>query len=276
MPNILISAQALAGRLKESSPPKVLDASLPNSPIAPFVPEDDRTIPGALAFDIERVFSDQSAPFPHTLPALDALQEACRQLGLALDDEIVVFDNRGVFSAPRAYWLLTQAGFKNVQLLDGGLPEWLLLPLPVQHGHSAPVPLASAPRLQANASVVSLDEVQANIDTPRFTLVDARSAGRFSGQDPEPRPEFPCGHIPASCNLPFAEVLENGHFKSPDEIARLLRARGLSPSDHVTFSCGSGITACILWVAAELAGYQRLSLFDGSWSAWVMSGRHQS
>nr|WP_264477739.1 sulfurtransferase [Halomonas malpeensis] len=272
--HILISAQALVERLASPLPPKILDASLPNSPIAPFVAEDGRTLPGALAFDIERVFSDPSAPFPHTLPALASLREACRQLGLSIDDEIVVFDNRGIFSAPRAYWLLTQAGFTNVRLLDGGLPGWLAQSLPVQQGYSAPTPLATPPALSANESVVSIDDVEANIATPRFTLVDARSAGRFSGEAPEPRPELASGHIPGACNLPFPEVLENGYFKSPEAIARLLHERGLSPEDHLTFSCGSGITACILWVAAELAGYKRLSLFDGSWTAWVMSGRH--
>ncbi|WNL42491.1 sulfurtransferase [Halomonas sp. PAMB 3264] len=275
MSDILISALDLNERLKRVNPPRVLDASLPNSPIASFVPEDGCTLPGALEFDIERVFSDQSAPFPHTLPALDALQQACGQLGLSIDDEIVVFDNRGVFSAPRAYWLLTQAGFTNVRLLDGGLPGWLAQSLPVQQGYSEPTPLATPPVLKANPSVVSVDDVQANIAAPRFTLVDARSAGRFSGQAPEPRPEFPGGHVPGACNLPFGDVLENGYFKSAEEIARLLRDRGLSPADHVAFSCGSGITACILWVAAELAGFEHLSLFDGSWTAWVMSGRYQ-
>ncbi|MFI0473358.1 sulfurtransferase [Halomonas sp. HMF6819] len=275
MSDILIGALELSQRLERPDPPTLLDASLPNSPVAPYVAEDGQTLPGALEFDIERVFSDQSAPFPHTLPALDALQEACSKLGLSIDDDIVVFDNRGVFSAPRAYWLLTQAGFTHVRLLDGGLPGWVAQSLPVQQGYSEPTPLSTPPVLKANPSVVSVDDVQANIATPRFTLVDARSAGRFSGQAPEPRPEFPSGHVPGACNLPFGDVLENGHLKSREEIARLLIDRGLSPEDHVAFSCGSGITACILWVAAELAGFERLSLFDGSWTAWVMSGRHQ-
>ncbi|WP_018916834.1 sulfurtransferase [Vreelandella zhanjiangensis] len=276
MSDILISAHDLLDRLNSDAPPKVLDASLPNSPIAAHVPEDDRKIPGSLEFDIEQVFSDREAAFPHTLPAKEALEAACQGLGLAPDDEIVIYDNRGVYSAPRAYWLLTQAGFKNVKLLDGGLPHWLSQSLPVQQGYSASTPLPVPPVLQANKSVVSVDEVHDNIERQRFKVVDARSAARFSGQAPEPRPEFPSGHIPASFNLPFTEVLENGHFKSREEISRLMRSKELEPSDHLTFSCGSGITACIVWVAAELAGYEHLALFDGSWTAWVMSGRHES
>lgn len=276
MSDILISAHDLLDRLASDAPPKVLDASLPNSPIAAHVPDDDRTIPGAIKFDIEQVFSDREAAFPHTLPTKEALEAACQGLGLAPDDEIVIYDNRGVYSSPRAYWLLTQAGFTNVKLLDGGLPHWLSLSLPVQHGYSVPAPLSSRPALQANQSVVSVDEVFDNITRQRFKLVDARSAERFSGAGPEPRPEFPSGHIPASFNLPFTEVLENGHFKSREEIAALMRSKELEPSDHLTFSCGSGITACIVWVAAELAGYEHLALFDGSWTAWVMSGRHES
>lgn len=274
MSDILMSAQDLLDRLASDAPPKVLDASLPNSPIASHVPEDDRKIPGSLEFDIEQVFSDRTAAFPHTLPAVEALEAACQGLGLAPDDDIVIYDNRGIYSSPRAYWLLTQAGFRNVKLLDGGLPYWLSLSLPVQQGYSTPTPLSARPALQANESVVSVDEVYANIAQQRFKLVDARSAARFSGAGPEPRPEFPSGHIPSSFNLPFTEVLENGHFKGREEISRLMLSRELYPSDQLTFSCGSGITACIVWVAAELAGYEHLSLFDGSWTAWVMSGRH--
>lgn len=276
MSDILISAHDLLDRLNSDAPPKVLDASLPNSPIASHVPEDDRKIPGSLEFDIEQVFSDRAAAFPHTLPAKEAFEEACQVLGLAPDDEIVIYDNRGAYSSPRAYWLLTQAGFKNVKLLDGGLPHWLSLSLPVQHGYSVPALLPSRPALQTNESVVSVREVYDNITRQRFKLVDARSAERFSGAGPEPRPEFPSGHIPASFNLPFTEVLDNGHFKSREEISKLMLSKELYPSDHLTFSCGSGITACIVWVAAELAGYEHLSLFDGSWTAWVMSGRHES
>ncbi|WP_447554548.1 sulfurtransferase [Vreelandella sp. EE22] len=275
MTDILISAQELMERLGRPSSPKVLDASLPNSPIASYVPEDDRKIPGALEFDIERVFSDPDAAFPHTLPAKKALEEACQSLGLNLDDEIVVYDNRGVYSSPRAYWLLSQAGFKHVKLLDGGLPHWLSLSLPVQQGYSKPMSLSARPELQANESVVSVDEVFDNIAHQRFKLVDARSAERFSGAGPEPRPELPSGHIPSSVNLPFTELLKNGHFKSQQEISRLMLGKELDLADHLTFSCGSGITACIVWVAAELAGYEHLSLFDGSWTAWVMSGRHE-
>ncbi|PRY64926.1 thiosulfate/3-mercaptopyruvate sulfurtransferase [Vreelandella songnenensis] len=276
MPNILMNAHELLDRLNSDAPPKVLDASLPNSPIAAHVPDDGRKIPGSLEFDIEQVFSDWEAAFPHTLPAKEALEAACQGLGLSPEDEIVIYDNRGVYSSPRAYWLLTQAGFRKVRLLDGGLPHWLSLSLPVQQGYSAPTSLTVPPALQANKSVVSVDEVHDNIARQRFKVVDARSAARFSGQAPEPRPELPSGHIPGSVNLPFTELLENGHFKRREEIAALMRSKQLEPSDHLTFSCGSGITACIVWVAAELAGYEHLSLFDGSWTAWVMSGRHQS
>ncbi|MBZ5487611.1 sulfurtransferase [Halomonas aquamarina] len=276
MSDILMSAHELLDRLASDAPPKVLDASLPNSPIAAYVPEDDRKIPGSLEFDIEQVFSDREATFPHTLPAKEALEAACQGLGLSPEDEIVVYDNRGVYSSPRAYWLLAQTGFKKVNLLDGGLPHWLSLSLPVQQGYSAPTPLTASPALQANKSVVSVDEVHDNIERQRLKVVDARSAARFSGQTPEPRPELPSGHIPGSVNLPFTELLENGHFKRREEIAALMRSKQLEPSDHLAFSCGSGITACIVWVAAELAGYEHLSLFDGSWTAWVMSGRHTS
>ncbi|WP_447530275.1 sulfurtransferase [Vreelandella sp. TE19] len=274
MSDILLAAQHLWDRLNGDAPPKVLDASLPNSPIAAYVAQDDRKIPGSIEFDIEQVFSDPNGAFPHTLPALESLQEACRRLGLAPEDDIVIYDNRGVYSSPRAYWLLTQAGFTNVSLLDGGLTEWLAQSLPVQQGYTTPKPLAAPPVLKANSSVMSVDDVRDNIAKPRFKLVDARSGERFSGAAAEPRPELPSGHIAGSHNLPFTEVLEKGHFKSPEEISRLMLGQALYPSDHLTFSCGSGITACILWVAAELAGYEHLSLFDGSWTAWVMSGRY--
>jgi thiosulfate/3-mercaptopyruvate sulfurtransferase len=185
----------------------------------------------------------------------------------------VLYDNQGIYSAPRAWWILRSMGLENVFVLDGGVPLWLAegretVSAPIQGSASSGT---MAGRLQPER-VRDSAFVYQHLDDEQVAVIDARSRARFLAQAPEPRPGVRGGHIPNSLNLPFTEVLDGYRFKPPEELREAFKmlAPNLQPGDghHLVFSCGSGITACIILLAAQLAGYDQLSLYDGSWADW--------
>ncbi|WP_055590006.1 sulfurtransferase [Peterkaempfera griseoplana] len=226
-------------------------------------------IPGALAFDIDGPLSDHTGPLPHTMPTADRFTEEMRRLGVDDADTVVVYDVAGVYSSPRAWWMLRAMGFDRVAVLDGGLPAWVAAGLPLQGGP----PGASARDGSFTARprpglLVGSDEVVAALDDPAAVVLDARSRERFSGTAPEPRPGLRGGHMPGAVNLPFTELQRDGGLmRSPSELRAAFAALA-GDRERLVFSCGSGVTACVLALGAELAGRGGLSVYDGSWSEW--------
>ncbi|HBC36636.1 MAG TPA: sulfurtransferase, partial [Marinobacter adhaerens] len=186
---------------------------------------------------------------------------------------VVLYDNQGIYSAPRAWWILRSMGLEQVFVLDGGLPQWL-----AEGREAVSAPINSAASLGNMAGRLDRRRVRdsafvlQHLDDERVSVIDARSRARFLAQAPEPRPGVRGGHIPNSLNLPFTEVLDGYRFKPVSELESTFKrlAPSLQPGDghQLVFSCGSGITACIILLAAELAGYDQLSLYDGSWADW--------
>jgi len=186
---------------------------------------------------------------------------------------VVLYDNQGIYSAPRAWWILRSMGLEQVFVLDGGLPQWL-----AEGRKTVSAPINSAAYAGNMAGLLDPERVRdsafvlQHLDDERVSVIDARSRARFLAQAPEPRPGVRGGHIPNSFNLPFTEVLDGYRFKPVSELESTFKrlAPSLQPGDghQLVFSCGSGITACIILLAAELAGYDQLSLYDGSWADW--------
>ena len=230
-------------------------------------------IPGSYQIDLEGRLCDAASSQTHAFPTEELVTQEARRMGITSESLVVIYDNQGIYSAPRAWWIFQAMGVKQVFVLDGGLPQWLAEKREVV---SAPLASAATP----GNFVASLDRdrvrdsayVLHNLDDDQVTVIDARSRERFLGQAPEPRPGVRGDHIPHSCNLPFAEVLEGYRFKSASELKAIFTQ--LAPTlqsgngQQMVFSCGSGITACIILLAAELAGYDQLSLYDGSWAEW--------
>lgn len=226
-------------------------------------------IPGAVFFDIDTI-SDTSSGLPHMLPKAGAFAAAVGALGIGDGMTIVVYDSAGLFSAPRVWWTLRAFGAKNVRILDGGFPQWQAEGRPTEAGPSTRRPNTFTALLDS-AVVASIDDVARRLEDGSAQVVDARSAERFRGEAPEPRAGVRPGHVPGSRNVPFTQVVADGRLAGPDAIHSAFAAAGIDPARPTITTCGSGVTAAILWLALESIGQPPQALYDGSWSEWGAS-----
>jgi thiosulfate/3-mercaptopyruvate sulfurtransferase len=267
--NPLVTTAWLAGRLQD---PKVviLDATLPPVGIVPAVDTRARYlarhIPGAVFFDIEEL-SDRSSSLPHMLPPADVFSRSLSALGVGDDMDIVIYEQEGVFSSPRAWWTLKTFGAKHVYLLDGGLRAWIEAGLPTESGDVHRAPVGFHATLDQDA-VKDFSQVQRTI-AAHGQILDARSAGRFTGELPEPRPGISSGHMPGATSIPFTELVEEGRLKPADELRSLFAAKGVDIERPTTTTCGSGVTAAVIALGLEVAGAKQVSLYDGSWAEYA-------
>jgi thiosulfate/3-mercaptopyruvate sulfurtransferase len=226
-------------------------------------------IEGAVRFDIDAV-ADHSTNLPHMLPSAEVFAEAVGKIGISETMTIVIYDGMGLMSAPRAWWTFKVFSAKKVFILDGGLPAWTAGGHPLST--DLPVPQPRAFRAQLDPSMVrSVDQVKAALAAKSALVVDARPADRFRGEAPEPRPGVKGGHMPGSANVPSGKVVDNGRLAAPNVLASAFADAGVDPSQPIITSCGSGVTAAILWLALETLGADKLALYDGSWSEWGSS-----
>ncbi|MGM0569404.1 sulfurtransferase [Marinobacter sp.] len=239
----------------------------------PIVYERPVWIPGSRQIDLEGTLCDTGSSQVHAFPTEEQVTGEARRLGITPDSLVVLYDNQGIYSAPRAWWILRAMGVQQVFVLDGGLPQWLAEGREVDSTTVANAATSGCVVARLDRSRVRDSAyVFQHLEDDKVTVIDARSRERFMAQAPEPRPGVRGGHIPNSLNLPFTEVLNGYRFKPAGALAATFKK--LAPSlqswdgQQLVFSCGSGITACIILLAAELAGYEQLSLYDGSWADW--------
>lgn len=247
----------------------ILDASPASTITGKSATDPNISIPKARYFNLKKDFVDPTSLFPNTVPSEQQFQTAARKLGIHQSSMIVVYDNLGIYTSPRVWWLFKVMGHENIAVLDGGLPAWIAA------GHDTAIKNTEQTYdggdFVANFQTKWLktyQEVAENIDNQHFTIVDARSAGRFAGTAPEPRKHLKSGHIPNSVNIPYQEVLENGKYKSPSALQQIFNEK-CKESEEIAFSCGSGLTACIVMLASEIAFKESRYLYDGSWTEWA-------
>jgi thiosulfate/3-mercaptopyruvate sulfurtransferase len=223
-------------------------------------------IPGAVFFDIDAI-ADRSNPLPHMLPDAHGFAQAVGALGIAETDTFVVYDGAGLFSAPRVWWTFRLFGAENVFILDGGMPKWKAEGRPLQTGAVSRTPRRFKARRPPDV-VASLDTVRNALANASAQVVDARSAERFAGLAPEPRPGLPSGHMPGAFNVPSTEVIENGRLAPGEKIRKAFASGGVDLERPIITTCGSGVAAAILWLALDSVGKEPAALYDGSWSEW--------
>lgn len=268
LPGPLVSARWLAARLGQPDL-VILDASMRPVGGGPSPPArgDDVQLPGTQVFDFDQRICDRTSPLPHMMPPPALFEEEVRALGVRQDSAIVAYDRVGVYASPRAWWMFKAMGHDRVAVLDGGLPAWIEAGLPCEPRGERPVSRGDFVARPRPELLCDADAVAAALADARAAVVDARSEGRFSGRDPEPRSGLRRGHMPGAVNLPFSAVQAHGHMLGAEELAALFAAR-VGAREPLVFSCGSGVTACILALGATLAGRAGLRVYDGSWSEW--------
>ena len=269
-PKTLVSTSWLMAHLKDPDL-RLLDASwyLPDMARNGREEYNNAHIPGARFFDIDEICDLQNS-LPHMVPTPQKFISRMKALGIGDGHQIVVYDGHGLFSAARVWWMFQLFGKKNIAVLDGGLPKWLSENNPIDNNKPLLRDRHITVQYQANL-IKDVTQVAASSKLSTATILDARSMSRFKGDEPEPRPGLRSGHIPGSKNLHY-EILLNrdGTFKSESQIKEILTDNGVDTSKSIITTCGSGVTAAILNLGLELAGYRNHSLYDGSWSEWGM------
>jgi thiosulfate/3-mercaptopyruvate sulfurtransferase len=223
-------------------------------------------IPGAVQFDIDEI-ADHSTNLPHMLPGADVFADAVGKLGIGDGTTIVVYDGAGLGGAPRVWWTFRVFGAENVLVLDGGLPKWKAEGRPTESGPVMRAAKAFKAKLNS-AMVANVETVKAALADKSAQIVDARPADRFRGEAPEPRPGLKGGHMPGAFNVPTTTVVQNGRLAPIETLAAAFAAGKVDTSQPVITSCGSGVTAAILWMALDALGKEPKALYDGSWSEW--------
>jgi len=190
-------------------------------------------------------------------------------MGVGNTSRIVFYDQKGLASAARGWWLMGLFGHDEAAVLDGGLPKWLREGRPVESGAAAtPIPASFLPEYRATR-LRGVGDLTRNVAARSELVLDARAAGRFTGATPEPRAGMRSGHIPGSANVPYTDLLNaDGTFRSIAEVRARFAKSGVDGSLPVVTSCGSGVTACILTLGLRLAGLPEGAVYDGSWTEW--------
>ncbi len=267
--NPLVPTSWLAGRLGDPRT-VVLDATLPPVGITPPVDTFARYvashISGAIFFDIEAL-SDRSTPLPHMMPTAETFSLDMSALGIDDRMAICIYEQEGVFSAPRAWWMLRTFGARDVSILDGGLRAWVEAGLPTCSGpvHRTPANFHATLDREAVRDFPQMQQLIAG----RGQILDARSAGRFTGDAPEPRSGISSGHMPGATSIPYTELVEDGRLKSVEQLHKVFEARGVDLKQPITTTCGSGVTAAVIALGLEIAGADHVSLYDGSWAEYA-------
>jgi thiosulfate/3-mercaptopyruvate sulfurtransferase len=269
-PRTLVSTDWLAAHLRDPDL-RILDASW-------YLPDQNRDaraeyaaghIPGARFFDIDEI-SDQRSPLPHMAPPVEKFISRMRAMGVGDGHQVVIYDGAGLFSAPRVWWTFRLMGKTDVAVLDGGLPKWRAegreiedMPPLVRDRHIT---------VQRQAALVKdVTQVAHASKLGEAEIIDARSAARFRGEAPEPRPGLRSGHIPGSKSVPYATLLNpDGTMKDAGALRAAFAAAGVDLTRPAITSCGSGVTAAILNLAMERLGHRNHALYDGSWAEWGM------
>ncbi|WP_298958657.1 3-mercaptopyruvate sulfurtransferase [uncultured Methylobacterium sp.] len=226
----------------------------------------DAHIPGAVRVDIDLV-RDTASPLPHMLPRPEAFASMMRNLGIGDGMTIVVYDGAGLFSAPRVRWMFRVFGARDVAVLDGGFPAWQAEGRPVESGEPRPRDRRHFTARLDNSMVADANDV-ARALAGAAQVVDARSAARFAGEEPEPREGVRPGHMPGALNLHYGALQEGGRLKDEAGLRQAVAAAGIDLDRPVVTTCGSGVTAAILGLAFERLGRPIKGLYDGSWTEW--------
>ena len=265
----LVSTDWLEQNLKTV---RVLDGSwhMPNTNRNAFEEFNNKHIDNALFFDLDKN-SDQKSSLPHMLPNKSTWEKIISEFGIKNSDHIIIYDNSDVISSCRIWYNFLYFGHNPnlVSVLDGGLKKWLMDNKKISN-LVAKFPISSYLAKENSSMVLEKNQIDLNIQNKKFELIDARSKERFLGLQPEPRKELRSGNIKGSKNIPFVDLInkDDSTFKNKKQIKSIFNQLNLDPTNNIAFTCGSGVTACILGLANSIVSGRNPLIYDGSWSEY--------
>lgn len=245
----------------------ILDCTIPKVTDLSQISDEKQQIKGAIFLDIKKQFSDVNAVFPNTILSSKEFEEKAQSIGVQKDSVIVCYDDLGIYSSPRVWWMFHLMGFTNIAVLDRGFPEWKVKKYPIENPQKRSSTKGNFKVNYQPEKVKFTKDVLSAIENKNILIADARSKGRFNATEPEPRNDIKAGHIPNSISVPFSTIVENGTLKSAAELKEIFHQINPTKKDFI-FSCGSGITASVLALGAEIAGIKNHAVYDGSWTEW--------
>lgn len=262
----LVTTEWLAGQLGANDL-RIVDATyVLDAARKPAAEYEAAHIPGAVFMDLTEIV-DTSSDLPMMLPSPEKFASRMQSLGLGDGSRVVLYDNSPLHTSARAWFMLRTFGAHDVAILDGGLAKWQAEGRETASGKEQ-LRHRHFTIWNDDKGVRSLDQMKANVDTAEEQVLDARSAARFTGEEPDPRPATHAGHIPGAKNLYFAELFNaDGTWKTGDALRAAFEGAGIDLAKPLVTTCGSGITASALAFGAHLLG-NTAAVYDGSWSEW--------
>jgi len=246
----------------------ILDASIPKvtATTTEKTPTTKR-IKGARFFDIKTAFSDTSSDFPNTVPRAEKFTASAQKLGINSDSFIVVYDSQGIYSSARAWYLFKAMGHKNVVVLNGGLLAWKKAGFPTTSNNEGVYKPGNFQATYNASYFYNTTDVLSKLHDKKSLILDARAQNRFDGSVEEPREGLRSGHIPSSKSMPFTSLLQDGILLPTSKLHTAFKAIKATDKSLI-FTCGSGVTACVLALAATELGIENKRVYDGSWTEW--------
>ncbi|MFB9971052.1 sulfurtransferase [Pseudoroseomonas cervicalis] len=266
----LVSARWLAEQLGQPDL-LVFDTTkyLPNEPRDARAEFAAAHIPGARFFDIDEV-ADPETNLPHMAPTPGRASRLLGQLGISNNHRVVFYDQKGLFSAARGWWLMRLFGHERAAVLDGGLPKWQAEGHATEGGAPGPATPQDFWADFVARRLAGIGDMKRIVADGSALILDARARGRFDGTAPEPRPGLPSGHMPGACNVPVNELLAPDQtMLPPDRLRAIFAAAGVDGTRPLVTSCGTGVTACVLALGLVQAGLPEPAVYDGSWTEWA-------
>lgn len=250
----------------------ILDASVKNN-VSGLIPKlPTLQIKGARQFDMENVFVDKNSAIQNMFPTPEVFTNECQKLGINKNSIIIVYDNLGIYTSPRAWWMFKTMGHQYIAVLDGGLDDWKNSGFACEENSDKKFEHGNFEASYCEEMVEDSNFILEHLNNDNLLVVDARSEGRFNGSIPEPRANMASGHIPNAVNIPYQKLLNNGFIKHKQELEQLFNDF-VKPNQKLLFTCGSGVTACIVLLASELVINNKKMLYDGSWAEWGQEGK---
>lgn len=266
MNKYIVSAEWLNNKLNNKNL-VVLDCTFKNQLAKLSSEVQNIQIKNARFFDIKNKFSDTLNEFPSAYPSKIQFEKESQELGINNESMIVVYDANGIYSSPRVWWLFMSMGHKEIYVLNGGLPEWIKNKY-VTESKSKKVYLKGNFKGALDKDIVRrFDDIANNLSSKKELIIDVRSKDRFNGKVAEPKQGLRRGNIINSINLPYTKVLNNGKFQNNEYLKELFKFLE-NEKRNIVFSCGSGITACVVYLAAESIVKNSKAIYDGSWTEW--------